>query len=146
MNLSLKEKSLWISLGATMLFFGYYFFKVSRSLLKEGRLDDSFIGFFITVVIFAVATKIVLHWLLAITLGKEELNAAMGPEDERAKIIELKASQISYLILATGVWITGGSMFFSATPMIMANIIMAFFIVAEATSFAIQLVYHRKGF
>ena len=142
--MSFKEKSIWISLIVTILIFGFYFvfaFTEMKNNSPEGALG-TIAGIFIGVIILIIVMEIILHSVIAIVFRKE----ASEKEDERDKIIELKGSRFSYIILAVGVWITGFSLFFVSSPIMMAHILLLFFILAEITGFATQLYFYRRGF
>ncbi len=141
MNISFQEKSIWISLIVTLLIFGYYFIQ-SVIVLKNPLSDSSeLIGLFIGTIILTVIIQVVLQIILAITNKKE----AVQGKDERDNLIKLKAFRISYFILVIGVWVTGMSMLILASPFIMANVIMFFFILSEVAGFVTQLFYYRRG-
>lgn len=141
--MSFKEKSIWISLIITVLIFGFYFvftFTTIKNISPE-EAAGTIAGIFIGVIILTIVMEIFLHSILAIAFRKE----AKQGEDERDKLIELKGSHFSYIILAVGVWITGISLLFGSTPIMTANILLLFFIMAEIVGFAVQLYFYRRG-
>jgi len=141
MNLSFKEKSIWISLITTIIVFGYYFARVFGILNQSTGGTTELIVLYIGVVIFMVILVIVSHILLAIIYTKEANDLA----DERDKLIELKATKSSYLILVVGVFGTVGNLLTDKSPIMTANIILLFFVLAEIVGDSIKLYYYRKG-
>lgn len=139
--MSFKEKSILSSLILTIIVFGYYFlqvFKTTGSTLFE---VTNGIGFFIGAVVLMVLLEIILHIILAIT-SKNESNQC---DDERDKLIDLKATRISYYILVFGVFMVGVSMLFYFDTLLLANTMLLFFIIAEIVGFSMQLYYYRRG-
>jgi len=141
MNISYQEKSIWISLVTTILIFGFYFTQAVRVFNNPDLSNTILTGFFLGAIVLVVAIQIVLQTILAIANRKVAEKAG----DERDSLIELKATRISYFILVFGVWVAGSSMFISPSPVVMANIIMFFFILSEVVGFTAQLLYYRRG-
>ena len=139
--MSFKEKSVLGSLIFTVIVFGYYFTRAFGLINNtESGLADSAV-LFIGVVILIIILEIILHTILAIVHRKESIQT----NDERDNLIELKATRISYYILIFGILTAGISLLFVLTPLLLANIILFFFIIAEITGFSMQLYYYRKG-
>lgn len=141
MNISFQEKSIWVSLVATILIFGFYFIKAFNVFSSANTPNESLIGLFIAVIVLSIVAQIVLQSVLAIAYRKE----AEGSEDERDNIIELKATRISYFVLAIGVWFAGFSIFAIPSSLATANIILFFFLLAEIVGFSTQLFFYRRG-
>ncbi len=141
MNMSFREKSIWISLAATVLIFGYYFANAFSALTSFNADNRGLIGLFIGVVVLMIIVEVVLNIILAIA----SRNQAAEAEDERDNLIRLKCIRISYLVLVFGVWTVAMSLLLSASPVAMANIIIFFFILAEIVGFSTQLLYYSKG-
>ena len=139
--MSFREKSIWISLLATILVFGYYFANAFSALTSFNIDNRGLIGLFIGVVVLMIIVEVVLNTILAIA----SRNQAGETEDERDNLIRLKSTRISYLVLVFGVWAAAMSLLLSASPLAMANIIIFFFILAEIVGFSTQLFYYRKG-
>ena len=152
MDLSFQEKSILGSLVITLGLFGYYFFKVFEVFMygtSETSLSLPFI--LIGVVAAVVAVEIVYHILIALASKPET-------EDERDKLIEAKATRISYFVLAAGCLTAVGHSMISVfaedsaldrtiqNPIMTANLIILAFILAEVVGFAMQLYYYRRGF
>lgn len=141
MNMSWQEKSIWFSLISTILVFGLYFSQAFQMVKHTEIPNAAFIVLFVITIVVVVILQIAGQTILAIFHRKD----AERGEDERDKLIELRATRISYFILVLGVWMTGMSMVFGSTPVMMANIIMFFFILSEVVCFVAQLIYYRRG-
>ena len=141
MKLSFKEKSIWISLIITILLFGIYFTLAFTVFTNPYDPSTNLIGLFVTVITVYIIIQIILQAAIALVHKKEAESGA----DERDHLIELKATRISYFILACGVWIAGTGMVILTSQLLMAHIIILFFILAEVVGFSTQLFYYRRG-
>lgn len=156
MDMSFKEKSTWISLASTLGIFGYYFISLfGFSDLPEEQVNEAIAGLLLRSIILIVILEIVFHTLLSATNHKA---AEMG-EDERDKLIALKANNYGYTVLAVGVVICivrligtemGPEVFESSLsaeiPMLTAHLLMFSFILSEVVRFTSQIVYYRRGY
>ena len=143
MDLTFQEKSLWASLLTTLILFGVYFVLAFQIILNPevGDLPERFsIGALFTItVIVVIVIETVVHTVLAIT-NRPDI------EDERAKLISLKATRNGALILAVGVWISfAGLAFTGYSSMLIAHVLLSSFILAEIVRFSSQLVYFQRG-
>lgn len=143
MNISYREKSIWVSLLSTLFIFGYYFYS-AFSILRTPYANMhmfALMGLFIGVMVWMIIVQIVLHIILAIVNRAE----AEKDEDERDKLIDLKATKVSYYLLILGVWVTIFSLFVLQSPAWTATILLFISILAELVGFAVQLFYYRRG-
>lgn len=151
MDMSFQEKSIIGSLVITVGLFGGYFLKVfeaftSRSSDAVAGLPGTLVGVVITVVIVEVVYQVA----IAILGGEED-------SDERDRLVDARATRISYYVLAAGCITTIGHMMFSAmvgewlpegvtqTPIFIANMLVFSFILAEIIGFSMKLFYYRRG-
>ena len=141
MNMSFKEKCIWTSLIITIIVFGYYFTRVFIILNQTTSDSANLIVLFIGVVIVMIILEIVSHIILAI-IYKKEVNEN---SDERDKLIELKGIRISYWILIFGIFQAIVSLLMNKPPLMVANIILLFFVFAQIVGESIKLYYYRKG-
>ena len=141
MNISFKEKSIWVSLIITIVVFGYYFTRVFGILNQSTGGTTEPIVLYIGVVIFMVILVIVSHILLAIIYTKE----ANDFNDERDKLIELKGTRISYWILILGIFQAVAGLLMTKSPIMIANVLLLFFVIAAIVGDSVKLYYYRKG-
>ncbi len=146
MNLSFTEKSVWISLVSTVLVYGYYFVRVFEQAGNPDFGTMNTLGLFVRVVIAIVVIEIVLHSLMAVAGRRKDGSEPDQRKDERDNLIDLKSARIAYGILGFGVVCSAGGVLFSDNAVLMANIILFFFILSEVVKFATQLFYYRRGF
>ena len=141
MNMSYQEKSIWISLISTILIFGYYFTKAISVFNNQDIHNNNLIGLFIGIIIAVIIIQIIAQSTIALANRKDAERGA----DERDTLIKWKATGLSYYILAAGVWVTLISMLKFESTLVIANIIVFFFILSEIVGFAAQLLYYRRG-
>lgn len=139
--MSFHEKSIWITLIVTLAVFGFYFAQAITVFTNPELPDENLIGLFIVVVVFVIILQIILQSILAIIHRKE----AEKDGDERDKLIELKATQTSYFVLVFGIWTTCISILAIHSPLIIANMILFFFIAAETIGYIKQIYHYRRG-
>ena len=145
MRISFREKSLWISLVSTLLFFGYYFVKAFNAIFQSKDFRPELIGLFIKIMILFIVVQIISHIIISV-YSKTAREEAQEGEDERDRLIKLRGIRNSHYVLSVGVWAACLWMPFLETPFIMANILMLFFVLAGVIDYTTQLVYYRRGF
>jgi len=141
MNMSFKEKSVWTSLIITIIVFGYYFTRVFNILNQTTDGPTNLILLFIGAVIVMIIFEIVSHVILAV-IYKKEVNES---SDELEKLIELKGVKISYWILFFGIFQAIVNLLMNKPPLMVANILLLFFVFAQIVGESIKLYYYRKG-
>ena len=144
MKLSFREKSIWISLVSTALFYGYYFLRAFNEIFYIKNYSPGLIFLFIIITILIIVVQIISHIIISV-FSKTAREEARERDDERDRLIKAKGITNSYYVLSAGVWITCMWMPFLETTFIMANILMLFFVLASVFDYATQLVYYRKG-
>ena len=141
MNISFKEKSIWASSIITIIIFGYYFIRVFSALKQPQADSTNLIALFIGAIIVMIILEITIHIILGIINNKD----ANETGDERDKSIDLKATKTSYYILILGVFQAVACLLMTKSPIMIANIVLLFFVIAEIVGDSIRLYYYRKG-
>jgi|TARA_B110000908_G_C10263717_1_gene461526 drug/metabolite transporter (DMT)-like permease len=136
MKLTFKEKSLWIQITTLTLVFGSYFLNMNYNITNG--LPPNLIFDFIWLLIAFIALNILAH-IFAAVFNKPEC------EDERDKLIELKATRIKAFILATGIIITILASLTLENQLLTINLLLLFLVVSEVIEKVIQLFYYQKG-
>ena len=140
MKLSYKEKTIWITLISAFLIYGYYFSKAIKAIHDPEVLNVLFI-LLIWITVIYIIIQIIAHSVIAIIHRKEAVDGG----DERDKLISFKSTRISYAILILGVWVIVGGTFIWSSPLLIANMLIFFFILAEIVGSIFQLIYYRRG-
>ncbi|WP_297817373.1 hypothetical protein [uncultured Paraglaciecola sp.] len=154
MNMSFREKSIWISLIATLLIFGDYFLNViSLGVLPADAAKTAALGLSLRALFLIVIVEIIFQGMLAVSNRK----AAELGADERDKLFEYKGNNFGYTVLVIGVFITLGRIVFLeinpefieqtnglTIPLLTAHILLFSFILSEVVRFSAQLYYYRR--
>ena len=100
MNLSYREKSLWVSLLAIVVV-ALYFGNSVWAHLTAGDAADT--GAVTAVLLKTVVAVIVIEVILHILLAMDSQEGVDEPEDERERQLRYKANEIGYWLLSIGV-------------------------------------------
>ncbi|MCB9248440.1 MAG: hypothetical protein H6613_07765 [Ignavibacteriales bacterium] len=104
--------------------------------------NTTLISLFISVVILISIIQVTLIIILSISNKKKE---AEKGGDEREKLIEAKATKISYFILSAGAWVTAFGILLTSSAFILINVLILFLVLAEIVGFSLQLIYYKRG-
>jgi hypothetical protein len=135
-----REKSAWISLVTTLGVYAYYFAKVVAAHAR-GANGAELLGLLIGCIVILTVLQIALHVLAALWSPRD----AMTRQDEREKLIALKATNIAFYIVVSGAVMAGAGLMFGGEPFAMANLILLALGLGEVTKYASQIVYFRRG-
>jgi hypothetical protein len=125
MNLSYQEKSIWASLLAMLVVYGYYFATSQPADLLRMTL--------------AVVTLVVVQVVFQIAVA---VSSKVEKKDERDRQIEARAYRNAYLILVCGgLWVIYLS--YGAFPV--AQAVLAALVLSEVAKSVTQLYYYRQG-
>ncbi len=147
--MDIKEKRILISLIGSVLILGFYAWYVySRFIAGNPDIlnDYSFWGkSFLILIPVAIVTQIVIQIIFAIYIhatSKEEIDPI---EDERDKLIELKAIKISHYIFIVGFMLAMGSLALGSQPWIMFVVLIFSGFIASVVNEMIRLYLYRRG-
>jgi Na+/H+ antiporter NhaD/arsenite permease-like protein len=139
--MSYREKSAWISLLLYLGIYGFYFSQVAMAAARGEADGTHFLGLFgQSVAVFVVAT-IVLTVVAAVLAPRD----AQAREDERERLITLKANSASGYVLATGAVLAIGVVFYGADEFLTINLLFFALVLSEVYKVATQLVLYRRG-
>jgi hypothetical protein len=139
--MSFREKSAWISLVAYLAIYGFYFANVAMALARGEADAAHFLGLLGKSVVLFVLVTVVLTIIAAIRSPRD----AQAPQDEREKLIRLKANSMSGPVLASGVVIAIGALFFDMKSFLVINLLFFALVVYEVFRIAAQIVLTRRG-
>lgn len=155
MNMSLKEKSTWISLLATVVVFGWYAINVMNIDINNMPGKDAnavAMGYLSGAVLYIVVIEIVFQSLISIAGTKADLEG-----DERDRMIALTANNSGYWVLSVGVIMTLGQLLlphvlgiessakeYFPLPLFEVHVLLAVFIMSEIVRFTHQVILYRK--
>ena len=155
MNMSFREKSIWISLFSTLIIFGNYFFNIfTLHELPAEAAKLAVLGFSIQAFVFIIVVEILLQSALTIY----EHKMALLDADERDKLFEYKSNKLGYSVLIIGVFITLGLIILLEinpqivnqievlkVPLLTMHFLLFSFIFSELCRFAAQLYCYRSS-
>jgi hypothetical protein len=155
--MSFREKSAWISFITLLVVFGFYFVSFSASLVAGGRLETTpsvvsaatastvvhvgFISLFSLLVVALIVSVVVLNIIVAVRSPAE----AKSPQDERERLIALKAKRPAYFVLATFAWLSIAVLFLGGGAWVLANAVFFAIWLGELTNYGAQIYLYRRG-
>jgi hypothetical protein len=147
--MDVKEKRILISLVSSVLIMGFYAWYVySRYIAGNPEIlnDFSFWGkSFLILIPVAIITQIIIQIVFTIYIHATS-NEEIDPiEDERDKLIELKAIKISHYIFITGFALAMGSLTLRMQPWVMFVVLISSGFVATVVNEVARLYFYRKG-
>ncbi len=147
--MDIKEKRILISLVSSVLILGVYAWNIySRFIAGNPEIlnDFSFWGkSFLILIPLAIVTQIIIQIMFAIyfsATSKEEIDPI---EDERDKLIELKAIKISHYIFIVGFMLAMGSLALGWQAWLMFVVLISSGFIASIVSEIARLYFYRKG-
>ena len=136
MDLSFREKSLWLMLLTLVASFGFYF----ATVLPPSAADvvPQQVVLFVIAVVMLVIMQIVGHILIAIVDRRAET-------DERDRLIELKGTRNASYVLATGVFVALCAAMVTDGNFVFTHLLLASWVLAQMVEIGSQLFLHQRG-
>jgi uncharacterized membrane protein len=141
MSITFREKSLWLLLVSLCVAFGIYFAVALPNASPQVKPAE--IAPFIGIIVVLVIVQIIGHTLLGIASHREL--AAKVQTDERDAWVRLKGTQLGSYVLAVGVFFSLCVGVFVRGNFAFAHVLLAFWVLAQATEYATQLVLYRRS-
>ena len=147
--MDLKEKRILVSLIASVLIFAIYALYIYGKRVAgnvEIINDFHFWGkSFLILIPIAIVTQIVIQIVFAI-ITKITTGEDCDPiEDERDKLIELKAIKISHYLFITGFALAMGSLTLRMQPWVMFVVLISSGFIASIVGEIVRLYFYRRG-
>ncbi len=136
MDLSFREKSLWLMFVTLAATFGLYFLIVLPPSAANVRPPQVIL--FVVAIVLLVIMQIVGHAVIAIMDRRTD-------SDERDRLIELKGTRNASYVLATGVFFALCAAMVTDGNFVFTHLLLAFWVLAQLVEIASQLVLHRRG-
>lgn len=146
MGLSFQEKSLWVVLVGLIGAFGFYFTALASAqpAVAEAVPDLAVdvmphqVALFVAATVLLVVFQVVGHVAIAIVDRRSET-------DERDRLIALKGTRNGAYVLATGAFFTLTAAVMTKGNFACAHVLLGFWVLAQLTETASQLVMYRRG-
>ncbi|MEQ3639045.1 MAG: hypothetical protein ABNH03_04735 [Alteromonas sp.] len=155
MNMTLKEKSTWLSLIATLVIFGSYTLNVvsiDLASVSEQQAIDIAMGNLSQAILYIIIVEIIFQSLIAVAGSKADIEG-----DERDRFIALTANNSGYWVLSIGVVMTLGQLLlphalgvessiktYFPIPLFEVHVLLLMFILSEIVRFTHQIILYRK--
>lgn len=143
--MAFREKSAWISLLLTLAIYGAYFVFYGRGLLSGQAFNMS--GEISLAVVALVVLQVIVTTVMAILSPRD----AQAPEDERERMIQLRAKSAAYLALQFGAIAAAASVYFArglgeAGTWVVANAVFGALAVSQLVQYLAVIIGYRRGF
>ena len=148
--MDIKEKRILVSLvGSVLVMFFYAWYVYSRYVAGNPEIlnDFKFWGrSFLILIPIAIALQIVIQIIFAIAVHVMWKGEDIDPiDDERDKLIELKAIKISHYLFIGGFTMAMGSLALGMQPWVMFVVLISSGFIASLVNELLRLYYYRKG-
>lgn len=137
--MSFREKSAWISFLSILLVFGIYFSGVGMAMAGHIEYSDV-VRMFFKLVGLLIFLEIVLHGIVALRAPRE----ARTPEDERERLIGLKADRVAAYVLSLGALASIFPLHLGADARDLAHAVLLAIVVAHLAKYGTAIVLHRR--
>ena len=137
--MSFREKSAWISFLCILVVGGLWLADVIRVEFYGVRHGNPLV-YFLGLVTALVVGEIVLHLAIALQSPHE----ARTPEDEREKLIDLKATRLAFYVMIAGGWLSIATIHLRFSGFDVSQCILGSIIIAELTKFGAQIALFRR--
>jgi len=141
MNLTFRERSLWLVLLSLIVAFGLYFASVLPTQLTN--VTPPHVMTFIGMLILLVIIQIIGNAVLAIA-SRRELSAKVQ-SDERDVLINLKSTRLASYVLTVGVFCSLCIALLVPGNFIFVHVLLAFWVLAQTVEILSQLILYRRG-
>ena len=140
-----REKSAWISLLANLAIYGFYFTTLAIAL-AHGQADGAhFFGLLAESVVLVVIVTVVLTIALTVVVAVRAPQDIKRQEDEREKLIGLKAARFSHGIVSAGAVVAIGAIYFGVDRFLIANELFFALVASELAKNTAQIYHFRRG-
>jgi hypothetical protein len=147
--MDIKEKRILISLISStfiMLFYGWYVYQNYIAGQPEVLSDFTFWGkSFLVLIPVAIVAQIIIQIIFAIFIKITSDEEVDPIEDERDKLIELKAIKISHYIFIVGFMLAMGTLALGMKPWLMFVVLISSGFVASIVNEIARLIFYRRG-
>lgn len=138
--MSFREKSTWITFLLLLVVFGYYFVSVVVQLVRPAHPHPNFFLMFLVLIVIIVVMEVVLHAAAAARAPDD----ARAPEDERDRLIALKAKRPAFFVLTVSAFLAIAVAHLGIGMWPMLNAVLFAIWLGELTNYGAQLYFYRR--
>ena len=151
--MSFQQKNIAVSLANFSLILTIFIIRVFQMIQERSfnstnvfRLWGIVIALAVLVTIFAtILTHIVSAIIQAIKTGDENPKIE-DIEDERDKLIDLRGTNVTYLVSSIGALLSMLTFVFGQPPLVLFTLLIFFGVLAQVTGDIFRLYLYRRGF
>jgi hypothetical protein len=147
--MDLKEKRILVSLITSVLIFAIYALYIyGKHVAGNVEIINDFHFWgksFLILIPIAIVTQVVIQIVFAITTKITTGEDCDPIEDERDKLIELKAIKISHYLFITGFALAMGSLTLRMQPWVMFVVLISSGFIASIVGEIVRLYFYRRG-
>ena len=141
-----QEKSIYVSLISTLLVFGYYLISVFQMVQADSLTSESVISLTITIIVLMIIVNIISHIVFNIVNRMASKELEPGFTDELDKLIDLKATRNSHMLLMAAFMLTIlGSSFIDISMLVMFILFFVYLMTSCIFGEISKLYLYRKG-
>jgi hypothetical protein len=138
--MSFREKSTWITFLLVLGVFGIFFVSAGIHLFSPTHQYHNDLLLFLVLVVVIVVLQVVLHFIVAFRSPKD----ANTPQDERERLIALKATRPAFYVLMTGAFLAVGTIHLGRGPVLTLHAVLFAMWLAELTRNGAMIYYYRR--
>jgi len=138
--MSFREKSTWITF-VLLLVFLLYFGSVADHIVRPGHAHPNFGMLFLVLLASIVVTNVLLHIIAA----RRSPADARSPQDERERLIALKAKRPAFYVVMIGAFLSLAVMHLRVGMWVMINATFFAIWLGALTDYGAQLYFYRRG-
>ena len=148
--MSYQEKTKSVSLFSSILILAYFLSKVIPMYQENSLTSTKVFSLWGTVIVLTIIVNIVGNILTMIMFSiideirQQEEESLI--EDERDKSIDLKGTNITYIVFSVGVLFSMLTFVFGEPPLVMFSLLITSGFAAEVIGTAFRLFRYRRGF
>jgi hypothetical protein len=150
--MSFQEKNITVSLVNFSLILGFYLIRLWQ-LTQQGNFNAGQVfrlwGIIIVAAVVVTITATILTHIVSAIIQAIKTQAEPVIEDladERDKFIELKGTQVTYVVSSIGGFLAMLTFVLGQPPLVMFTLLIFFGVVAQIVGDAARLYFYRKGF
>ena len=143
--MSFREKSAWITFLLLLFVFGFYFVSLGMHLIWSEHPMPNFFAVLLVLLLAILVVEVALHILAAMRSPDD----AKAPQDERERLVALKAKRPAFFVLMVSAFFSIATVHvsghFRLGQGLVANGILFSMWLGELTNYGAQLYYYRRG-
>lgn len=151
--MSFKQKNIAVTFVNFSLILVFFLFRVFQMVQNDSFTSENVFrlwGIIIALAIFVtvaatILTQIVSAVIEAIRTGNEEPEID-SLEDERDRLIDLRGTQVTYLVSSIGAFIAMLTFVLGQPPLVMFTLLIFFGVLAQIIGDVSRLILYRGGF